>query len=278
MKVYEDYPQDCNAPQPQPLLAVIYFGVFITIAAQVLITLFIGVVSTSMDEATQIQNVEKQISIELETVKRNYNLSEKQIKAFRSVFEMLDLDKSGMIELSELMVGATVLDDPDLNESKICDIYGKINTGHEGINIRGFVSFMCLTPKFREAALKVKVLSMWNRNVAQSKRKTLFGKFLSYFKLGDYITNKDAQALEAVIVIQTFWRSKRRQRKEAENNSLAYRISGQINHSVHRVSDAMNTMGTKLLKRPTEGTPDGTPEGTPDKDHRSTKHKNRILE
>jgi hypothetical protein len=42
---------DCDHSKGKGFLAAIYFVVFVIIASMVLLTLFVGVVSTSMDEA-----------------------------------------------------------------------------------------------------------------------------------------------------------------------------------------------------------------------------------
>jgi len=40
----------CTSPTPKPLLAAIYFVIFIILGALVLLTLFVGIVTTSMDQ------------------------------------------------------------------------------------------------------------------------------------------------------------------------------------------------------------------------------------
>ena len=67
-EVYEDYPQLCTKPSSSTatfMYATIFFVLFIMIAAQVLLTLFIGVISTSMDQARDNQNADDKIERQL---------------------------------------------------------------------------------------------------------------------------------------------------------------------------------------------------------------------
>ena len=91
--VYETYPGQC----PDDLyddgglystgtywyLSVFYFTFFIVIIAQVLLTLFIGVVSTSMDEARQVQVKEFAVDGKLRKLRDEMGLSDGQIKDFK---------------------------------------------------------------------------------------------------------------------------------------------------------------------------------------------------
>lgn len=48
---YAEWPEKCVSPRASGLIATFYFLIFTTLSALVLLTLFIGVVTTSMDEA-----------------------------------------------------------------------------------------------------------------------------------------------------------------------------------------------------------------------------------
>ena len=56
--VYEDFPDQCREPQELMVLTVIYYIIFVVLAAQVLLTLFIGVISASMEEARAAKALE----------------------------------------------------------------------------------------------------------------------------------------------------------------------------------------------------------------------------
>lgn len=48
---YEGIPATCNNPESFGLISALYFIVFVTMSSMVLLTLFVSVVTTSMDKA-----------------------------------------------------------------------------------------------------------------------------------------------------------------------------------------------------------------------------------
>ena len=84
------------------LVSVIYFVFFTIIAALVLLTLFIGVVTTSMEEASEAQEVEKAIEKKVNDFVKENNVSPDTINMYRMCFEMIDVDGSGNIDEDEL--------------------------------------------------------------------------------------------------------------------------------------------------------------------------------
>ena len=99
---YSDFPSKCISPKPRGWIAATYFLIFITISALVLLTLFVGVVSTSMDEAQEKQNRENVVEQRIIEVQKEINISDEDIKIYRNAFDVLDLDGSGTIEMDEL--------------------------------------------------------------------------------------------------------------------------------------------------------------------------------
>ena len=55
---YSAWPQYCTDPHASGAIAAIFFVIFVIIGGLVLLTLFVGVVSTSMDEAQKEQQAE----------------------------------------------------------------------------------------------------------------------------------------------------------------------------------------------------------------------------
>ena len=98
----------CTNPHPlegENWLSAGYFVFFTLIGSLVLLTLFIGVVSTSMDEASAQQHKEMEVEETIKVIAVAENLTEQDIETFKKVFSMLDLDGSGSIEEEELRVG-----------------------------------------------------------------------------------------------------------------------------------------------------------------------------
>ena len=97
--------QLCVDPKPMYWVSAFYFVIFTILGALVLLTLFIGVVTTSMDEAQEQQREEQEIEDNIASIQDIEQLSEAEIDTFRKVFSMLDLDGGGTIEEEELRIG-----------------------------------------------------------------------------------------------------------------------------------------------------------------------------
>ena len=95
----------CLNPYPQPALATVFFALFVVVGSLVMITLFVGVVTTSMEEATRMQTVELEIETRILDLCHERSVTTPQLDIYRRVFSMLDLDGGGTIEGEELRSG-----------------------------------------------------------------------------------------------------------------------------------------------------------------------------
>ncbi|CEG42949.1 ion transport protein [Plasmopara halstedii] len=141
---YDDYRElgyQCKH-QPTGILAVLYFCSFIVLGAMVLITLFIGVVTTSMEEATQEMEAEKEMLRRVEALRTQHNIDTKVVSSYMQVFHMLDLDGSGSVEEAELRTGLAAIGKyPSYEELKeMMDVVDEDGSGQ--IDIVEFVEFM----------------------------------------------------------------------------------------------------------------------------------------
>ena len=103
---YGDTPELCVSAHASGLASVVFFFVFEIIAALVMLTLFIGVVTTSMDQA---ENDMKDSLARDARLKKMLRLADPPIPdgevfLYRRVFGALDLDESGVLEIEELQV------------------------------------------------------------------------------------------------------------------------------------------------------------------------------
>ncbi|KAJ0395133.1 hypothetical protein P43SY_004626 [Pythium insidiosum] len=141
---YDDYEAlgyTCK-PGRMGFIAVAYFCSFIVLGAMVLITLFIGVVTTSMEEATQEMEAEKALLRRIEELRIRKQVDQVVIDSYMQVFRMLDLDGSGSVEEAELRIGLAAIGKyPSYEELKeMMDVVDEDGSGQ--IDIVEFVEFM----------------------------------------------------------------------------------------------------------------------------------------
>ena len=249
-EVYEDFPEECTDPYQNWVIAYIYFTIFIVIAAQVLLTLFIGVISTSMDQARDDKKEEEELEEELAKVAKERGLDETQISSFNEVFDMLDLDRGGTIEEEELMIGLSAIQD-DMAPYEVQEILKKVDPKNEGVNLVGFIQFMCLTPKYRENAAAHRVMMLWN----SKKTKVVLTRFQQWwadFKhkwIPHTAAFKESLRMEAAMIIQSAWRAKLE--FTFQNQSSDANFSGQ-NKAYSAMQDRIKKAEDALVEREKE--------------------------
>jgi voltage-gated sodium channel len=140
----DKYPafHQCNHPVAFGAGGAAYFCVFIVIGSFVMLTLFVGVVTTSMEEATKIQTLERAMESRALAICNANHITHKEMGIYRRVFAMLDLDGSGTIEAAELKIGLGCLGiRPTLEELEGWIIEVDINSDGV-IDVVEFVTFM----------------------------------------------------------------------------------------------------------------------------------------
>jgi hypothetical protein len=204
-EIYETYPHQCRHPKATGLIAVIYYVIFIIIGAQVLLTLFIGVIATSMDEARELQKKEQELDRAIFKIRVILCLPEERIIAFRKVFSMLDLDNGGSLEEEELRIGMEAVG-VDMSDYEMNNILNKVDPQREGVNVVKFIEFMCETPMYKKGSTVGKAMGSWKK-----KEKPKRNKYFLWFwdnVLGLKESRLLAVELKAAVLIQTGWRHK----------------------------------------------------------------------
>jgi len=116
--------------------------VFVIIGGLVLLTLFIGVVSTSMDEAQENQKQEKELEESVKEFAKENNIASQEVELYTQVFNMLDLDGGGTIEEEELRMGLKAVGKNPTNE-ELSEMMRQVDSDESGeIDIAEFVEFM----------------------------------------------------------------------------------------------------------------------------------------
>ena len=95
----------CTQSHASGYLAVFYSVAFIVIGSLVMLNLFIGVITTSMEATMEDMEREAAMERKVQVMVARYHLSSKTVKLYREVFDMLDLDGDEDLTLVELKIG-----------------------------------------------------------------------------------------------------------------------------------------------------------------------------
>ncbi|KAL3785904.1 hypothetical protein ACHAWO_006713 [Cyclotella atomus] len=98
---YDAMEEECTFPNPTGLAATLFFVTFVIVSSLGLLTLFVSVITTSMDEAKQKQALAKVCEDKIQQM----CLSERALRNYKAAFTILDLDNSGSISQDELLIG-----------------------------------------------------------------------------------------------------------------------------------------------------------------------------
>jgi len=85
--------------------AALFFVVFVVIGSLVMLNLFVGVISTSMEQATDELEKERLLEDEVDVISAQYGVSADSMVMYREVFGLLDVDGGGSIADEELKLG-----------------------------------------------------------------------------------------------------------------------------------------------------------------------------
>lgn len=199
--IYEDYPWECKDPLALGIVAVVFNLIFVVIGAQVLLTLFIGVISTSMDASRELNARDMAVDVEVEKMKKKMGLPDDRVVAFRNVFNMLDLDGGGTIEMEELQIGLAAIE-ANISDEQLEEYMDIVDPKREGINAAQLIKFMSLTPLYKQGALLGSVLQIWKKKADKPKKHRYVQMFEDCFYGGS--TGRDVvEEIEAAFLITT---------------------------------------------------------------------------
>jgi len=142
---YDEWPEKCKNPSQNFFISVCYFFVFIIIGALVLFSLFIGVVTTSMEEATAEMKTNQEVNEKVDQLQEKYSLSDSCVAMYREVFKMFDMDGSGTIEEEELGIGLRLIGKRP-EEAELQELIRRVDKDNSGeIDFSEFLEFMIIT-------------------------------------------------------------------------------------------------------------------------------------
>lgn len=179
---YVDFPDDCVAPYAWGGYAVMFCMAFETIGSLVLLNLFIGVITASMDESADDLKKSQTMDVRIAEIQAECGLSNIAVASFKMVFEMLDLDQSGSLEVEELRAALDAIG-KNPSEAELAQLYAEAdNVGDGNIDLADFILFMHNASKvqggFSEAhvALKRSMPQLPSAAVVQGAKQAKGGK------------------------------------------------------------------------------------------------------
>eukprot|EP00937_MAST-01D_sp_MAST-1D-sp2_P003360 g3360.t1 len=92
----------CTSTKAWRWLSGVYFLVFVVIGALVMLTLFIGVVTTSMEESQDQQEREDKAAARVRAVAERCGISPAGLQIYRSVFDLMDVVGAGTVEAKDV--------------------------------------------------------------------------------------------------------------------------------------------------------------------------------
>ena len=106
----------CKQPQAQEAMAAVYFLTFTVISSLVMLSLFIGVVTTSMSESAEVMKKEEETKKKVKKLIKEEKCTQDQVDDWKHVFETFDRDDSKSIDTEEMMwvmtaMGAETMED-----------------------------------------------------------------------------------------------------------------------------------------------------------------------
>ena len=143
----ENYNNECKNPQRLGFGVAAYFMIFDVIGSWVLLSLFIGAITASMDEANE--NHERAVALDkrLLSLKDEVDIDEEVLDLYKKAFKMLDVDNSDSIEIDEIKIGLATIN-IFMNDAELKQILTKIDEGHEGItDLTDFIYFLDILRK-----------------------------------------------------------------------------------------------------------------------------------
>ena len=148
----------CTKPSAQPWTSLIFFSCFAILGGLILLTLFIGVVTTSMDqaqsEALEALDVEKRFL----ALGPKHGLQKDDIVIYKTVFTTLDLDGGGTIDEDELKIGLTSIG-VKVTDEQLREMLLEVDEDGSGeIDMAEFAEFMIKLDKDKGSSKSVMTL------------------------------------------------------------------------------------------------------------------------
>ena len=116
----------CDKPKAQKALTFIYFVVFTIVTAMVVMSLFIGVITTNMEGATEEMVFRREVEQKVQKLVDAPNaLTPGNIQVYRKVFALLDINQNNTVDLEELYAG--LMKAGDVTREELTELIDKVD-------------------------------------------------------------------------------------------------------------------------------------------------------
>lgn len=128
-------------------VAAAYFVIFTMMSALVMMNLFIGVVTTSMDEASAQLRSQREEEENIEHFCATYKIPQLRLQCYRQIFNIIDLNANGYISKQEMSLVVRIVD-PDITREFLAKMFAAADENDDGlIDFLEFLSFASMVDK-----------------------------------------------------------------------------------------------------------------------------------
>mmetsp|Transcript_140 Transcript_140/g.277 ORF Transcript_140/g.277 Transcript_140/m.277 type:complete len:938 (+) Transcript_140:152-2965(+) len=173
---YDGMEEECKNPKRWGWLAGLYFVVFVILGALVLLTLFLGVVTTSMEKATRQMKATLALQEQIDELIKEHEIQEAGVDLFRKIFKMIDQDEEGSLDFEELLPVMLIIGQ-DMPDEEIVDLYLRVDIDGSGdIDFAEFLEIMVYAKEwFQEKLRREQNDSKSNSRISEHSRDRLTG-------------------------------------------------------------------------------------------------------
>lgn len=148
---YDGFEALCESPKALGAVAALYYILFTLIGGLVLMTLFIGVVTMSMEEASQDQKDRDAVMDRAQRICEASNIPKEIFLLYEEIFNTIDYDGGGSIDEEELAIGFIAIGDV-FSKAEIREMVARVDDDNSGeLDLAEFIEFMTV---FKEEFLQ----------------------------------------------------------------------------------------------------------------------------
>lgn len=148
----EYYDEQCVTPEALGWFAALYFVLYIMMSVMVLLSLFVGIIITSMELLKEGIKEENEVWEKVKVQQKRYNMRDATINNLLEIFDLIDVGKNGKLTLLELK---PIFDIITITEASQFSLFMMVDTDNSGqIDFSEFLELLYLVGKAYKAQRK----------------------------------------------------------------------------------------------------------------------------